>query len=144
MAEELKGTDSEFTLNSDSPRFPFPKRLPPGQFPVARAEWSSGPANSRMDVYKCWIGRKQGRAFLWMMDPAAWEYDEKSFFQPYCSVPIGEADDGKTCALTCLRFGWSWERNAWQTPRPSIYFRGEISQRELESLADSIWHDKGS
>jgi hypothetical protein len=113
---------AEFACDQDSLQFPFPKRLPPGHFEVARVEW------------------RQGRAFLWIMDPAAWEYGETARFKPYCSVRIDRSDDKKGSALKCLRFGWSWELKNWETDRPhQISGGGPVSEDEVEQIAGLVW-----
>ncbi len=135
-----KPLEAEFACDRDSLQCPFPKRLPPGHFRVARVEWSWSPAHSRSDVYECWVSKRRGRAFLWIIDPAAWEYGETARFKPYCSVRIEKSDDKKGSALKCLRFGWSWELKNWETDRPhQISGGGPVSEDEVGQVAGLVW-----
>ena len=44
MRDQPNSVDSEFSVALQTLRCPFPKRLPPRHFLVARAEWSSKPS----------------------------------------------------------------------------------------------------
>jgi hypothetical protein len=132
--------DDEHASAGDPLRFPFPKKLPPGRFLVGGVDWSWSPAHSRTDVYVGWLSRRQGRLFVWVKDPYAFEYGEKPRYQPYCSVRTSADETPAAVVRRALIFAWSGEvkRSGLDAPHETTAL-GLLSGQKLKSAIAEVW-----